>query len=131
MKKIVIICTVLFSTGLWAHDLPMSPYLKMQKALALDDFKMASSIHKQICKKDLGHYEDQYKDCKKDPKDIKELRESFKSLSKLYIEHGKKDEMKGLITAECPMAKAKWVQEEGSIKNPYYGKSMLECGQKI
>lgn len=64
-------------------------------------------------------------------KDIEDLRTSFKQLSFLYISNSNKTEMKDLIVAECPMAKAKWIQPKGGIRNPYYGKSMLECGQKI
>lgn len=36
-----------------------------------------------------------------------------------------------MVVAKCQMAKAKWIQTKGGIKNPYNGKSMLECGQKI
>ena len=30
----------------------------------------------------------------------------------------------------CPMKKAYWLQKDEEIRNPYYGKSMLTCGQK-
>ncbi|MBX2904828.1 MAG: DUF3347 domain-containing protein [Taibaiella sp.] len=29
----------------------------------------------------------------------------------------------------CPMKKAHWISAEASIKNPYYGSSMLTCGR--
>ncbi len=29
----------------------------------------------------------------------------------------------------CPMAKQSWLSESSSVKNPYYGKSMLTCGK--
>jgi hypothetical protein len=29
----------------------------------------------------------------------------------------------------CPMVKASWLQKEDKIRNPYYGSTMLECGQ--
>lgn len=29
----------------------------------------------------------------------------------------------------CPMKKASWLSSEQAIKNPYYGSSMLTCGQ--
>lgn len=104
----------------------------MQDALASDDFKTALSTHKTICAKDLGHYKKtSYKECDKEFKDIDALRESFKKLSEAYFEHGDKNEMKGLIKASCPMAKARWIQKEGTLRNPYYGKSMLDCGEKI
>jgi Protein of unknown function (DUF3347) len=28
----------------------------------------------------------------------------------------------------CPMEKKSWISESATIKNPYYGKKMLECG---
>jgi len=28
----------------------------------------------------------------------------------------------------CPMAKKSWISESSAIKNPYYGKKMIECG---
>lgn len=29
----------------------------------------------------------------------------------------------------CPMKKAYWLSNEATIRNPYYGKSMLSCGK--
>ena len=53
-------------------------------------------------------------------------RTAFKTLS---------DEIEPLTVMEekvtvmyCPMAKATWVQPNGPVANPYYGKSMLRCG---
>lgn len=103
----------------------------MQEALASDNFNDALKEHKIICEKELKHYKDSYKDCSVKFKNIDQMRESFKKLSSLYLVNGNKKQIKDLITAECPMAKAKWLQTKGSIRNPYYGKSMLECGQKI
>jgi hypothetical protein len=31
--------------------------------------------------------------------------------------------------AFCPMAMASWLQKGEKIRNPYYGSSMLECGE--
>jgi hypothetical protein len=28
----------------------------------------------------------------------------------------------------CPMGKLHWLQKQGTVRNPYYGASMLECG---
>lgn len=130
--KFLALLAMILSSSTWAHELELKNYVKMQEALAGDNFKEALSLHTTICKKELLHYDgEDYKDCKKDFKNIEELRESFKKLSAVYIENAKKSDMKGLMVTECPMAKAKWIQKEGKIANPYYGKSMLECGQKI
>lgn len=129
--KILAIALVLISFPVFANELKVENYVKMQEALAKDDFTVALNVHKNLCQKDLAHHSEAYKDCKKNFKNIDQLRDSFKQLSILYIANAKKEELKGLMVAECPMAKAKWIQKEGSIANPYYGKSMLECGEKI
>lgn len=129
--KYLILFSLFSISSAFAHELEMGPYIKMQEALANDDMKTALEAHKTICDKELIHYKDDYKDCSKKFKNIEEVRNSFKKLSEVYIENGSKKEMKGLTKASCPMAKAKWIQKDSSLKNPYYGKSMLECGEKI
>lgn len=131
--KILALTLLLSSVTAFAHshELSIGPYEKMQDALASDDFKGALAAHKTICEKELLHYKDDYKDCGKKFKDIEELRTSFKTLSEVYLANGDKKEMKKFMKATCPMAKAKWIQKPGAIRNPYYGKSMLECGEKI
>lgn len=121
----------IFPMMAFAKSQGLSNYVKMQDALANDDLKTALNEHKALCKKDVSEFKSEYKDCGKEFKDIEGLRESFKKLSDFYIKHADKKELDQLIVAECPMAKAKWIQTKGGIKNPYYGKSMLECGQKI
>ena len=34
----------------------------------------------------------------------------------------------GVRVAFCPMAEKPWLQEGSTLNNPYYGKSMLDCG---
>ncbi len=131
MKVLFFVSCMVFSFASWGHDLEMKTYLKMQEALAKDDMATALAAHKEICAKELDHYKDSYKDCDKNFKTIDELRDSFKMLSKVFIENGNKATLKKLTTAECSMAKAKWVQTPGTLRNPYYGKSMLTCGEKI
>jgi hypothetical protein len=31
----------------------------------------------------------------------------------------------------CPMKKANWLSSSATIKNPYYGNSMLTCGKVV
>lgn len=115
----------------FASELPLSNYIKMQEALAGDNLKAALEIHTVICDKELSSYKKEYKDCNKSFKDIEELRKSFKTLSQVYIDHGNKKELATLTKATCPMAGANWIQKNGTIANPYYGSSMLQCGEKI
>lgn len=133
MKFIMMVSTVVLMNASFAQTskLSFSPYLKLQEALAKDDLATALIVHGELCKKDLSGFKAQYAGCGKSYKEIGELRNSFKKLSELYLKQGNQDELKGLTTASCPMANAKWVQKNGSLANPYYGKSMLECGEKI
>jgi hypothetical protein len=31
--------------------------------------------------------------------------------------------------AYCPMVRGSWLQKDETIRNPYYGKGMLTCGE--
>lgn len=129
--KLTVLLMALFSLSAFGRELDYGRYVKMQESLAADDFKTSLTLHKEMCTKELDHFKKEYKDCGKNFKDIEGLRESFKKLSEVYIKNADPKAMKGLIKASCPMANAKWIQKEGTLKNPYYGKSMLECGEKI
>ncbi len=61
-------------------------------------------------------------------KSIGEHRDRFQKVSELLLPWLKKHKIKGLILAYCPMKKAYWLQSAGSLRNPYYGAEMLECG---
>jgi len=67
--------------------------------------------------------------------DLVKARGAFGELSKAYIEAlTKKPELAaGLFAFRCPMAEGyqKWVQVDETMKNPYMGKKMLECGSKV
>lgn len=126
MKKVYFLVSLLSMASAFAADLKIAPYVQMQEALAADNFKAALESHKTICaNKSL------YKDCSKNFKNIEELRTSFKALSEIYLKDGNKKEMEQFQKASCPMAEAKWIQKKGELANPYYGKSMLTCGEKI
>ncbi len=129
MKKLLATLFILGSVS--AHALDLTGYIKLQESLAADDFKTSVENHKQLCGKELKSFKNAYSDCQKSFKSIDELRTSFKSLSEVYLKNADKNDLKNLTTATCPMAGAKWIQKNGSLRNPYYGKSMLECGEKI
>lgn len=114
-----------------AGELSLAPYIQMQEALAKDKMEMALSQHQLICEKNKAELKNSYSDCDKKFTGISDLRKSFKTLSEVYLNKGNKTEIKGLMKVSCPMANAKWIQKEGKIANPYYGRSMLECGEKI
>lgn len=67
--------------------------------------------------------------------DIAAARLAFGELSRAYLGVlEKKPELAaGLYAFRCPMAEGyqKWVQVDETLKNPYMGKKMLECGSKV
>jgi len=64
-------------------------------------------------------------------KDIKKQREYFASFSTNMAAVAKTVKLTDhpIYQAYCPMKKAYWLSNEKAIKNPYYGSSMLTCGQ--
>ena len=62
---------------------------------------------------------------------IAHQREHFASLSKNLFEvlKGLKLNTTTLYEQYCPMKRSYWLSETSTIKNPYYGKQMLECGR--
>jgi hypothetical protein len=66
-------------------------------------------------------------------KDLEAARLSFFELSKpllAYLHQFYKGE-KEYFRYYCSMAKKGWIQPEKGTKNPYYGSSMLTCGELI
>jgi hypothetical protein len=64
--------------------------------------------------------------------DIKSAREAFGPLSDAVIAASQKEGWKDLGDVKvtyCPMIRRSWLQKEEKIRNPYYGSSMLECGE--
>jgi len=63
-------------------------------------------------------------------KEIKAAREAFKPLSASLIKYANAHKiLSPYREAYCPMAKASWIQTDKEIKNPYFGKEMLDCGE--
>ncbi|WP_343588523.1 DUF3347 domain-containing protein [Flavobacterium sp.] len=64
--------------------------------------------------------------------DLKKQRETFKSLSKNTYDLIKVSNPEQPIYKQyCPMADADWLSKEKAVKNPYYGSSMLTCGNVV
>ena len=65
-------------------------------------------------------------------KDLQAAREAFAPLSDAVIAAVKANGWQGLEDvklAYCPMVKSPWLQKESTVRNPFYGKQMLTCGQ--
>ena len=64
--------------------------------------------------------------------DLKKQCETFKSLSKNTYDLIKVSNPDQPIYKQyCPMADADWLSKEKTVKNPYYGSSMLTCGNVV
>lgn len=69
-------------------------------------------------------------------KDVKHQREHFNTLSdNMYLLLKVSKQETATYYQHCPMANkgkgANWLSKENSIKNPYYGAQMLNCGKTI
>lgn len=58
---------------------------------------------------------------------LEAARNGFKALSAAVepLAHG----TEGYVVLHCPMADADWVQTDAKVRNPYFGKMMLTCGE--
>jgi len=69
-------------------------------------------------------------------KDVKNQRQHFNTLSdNMYLLIKVSKQETATYYQHCPMANkgkgANWLSKESSIKNPYYGAQMLNCGKTI
>ena len=65
--------------------------------------------------------------------DLGAARTAFSQLSDAVIafsESTKAEAGDGVHAMYCPMVKKQWLQKGDKVSNPYYGKSMLTCGEK-
>lgn len=63
-------------------------------------------------------------------KDLAKQRATFQSFSDNMIALSRATKPAAPVyVAYCPMKKASWLSNEKVIKNPYYGSTMLNCGQ--
>ena len=112
-------------------------YLAIQKELAKDSLKGVDQHANAIAKGVRG---DEMKmlptevakqaETLSKTTDLKSAREAFKPLSASLVKYLADNKAGNGVYREayCPMAKASWLQTEKDIRNPYYGKSMLDCG---
>jgi hypothetical protein len=65
--------------------------------------------------------------------DIAAAREAFKLLSRSLSQYlmTQKVQTGRHYQMYCSMANGGWIQSEQDVKNPYYGKSMLACGEIV
>ena len=62
---------------------------------------------------------------------IADARTAFGKMSEAliaYLDAEKRKPGAGIRVAVCPMINKPWLQKDGTVQNPYYGKQMLTCG---
>jgi Cu(I)/Ag(I) efflux system membrane fusion protein len=62
---------------------------------------------------------------------LEALREQFKGLSVALDAVLRRAGTPGWSLYYCPMADGYWIQTAEGVRNPYYGASMLRCGDKV
>jgi len=115
----------------------VEPYLRIQEALAGDTIAgvkdAATAVSAEADK--LGTAGSSIESLSAElarTTDLKSARESFGRLGDAIITYAKASKAplgSDVSVAYCPMLKKYWLQKGTKIQNPYYGKSMLECGR--
>jgi len=106
-------------------------YMDAAAALAADDLDKAKTSLAALAKESTGEMKT-LAQAAADTGDIAATRERFKALSAAATAMELPD---GYAVAFCPMYKggSKWVQknDKDKLANPYFGKTMLTCGNFI
>jgi len=116
-------------------------YIQIKSSLASDDSKKASmgageflktskTVNaKMITEKKLASLKTDARAIAQG-KNIEAQRKAFYQLSDIMIGLAKENKFsdKTIFVQYCPMAKGSWLSNEKQIFNPYYGSSMLACG---
>lgn len=116
-------------------------YISIKSSLASDDIKKTSMAageflktaktvnSKMIPQSQLVSLQSDAKNMAQ-AKTIDAQRKTFYRLSNVMIGLAKENKLsdKTVFVQYCPMAKGSWLSNEKQIVNPYYGKSMLDCG---
>ena len=114
----------------------VDPYLKIQSALAndsVDDLRAnagniataATALGAPAMKIDTSALQ------LASAADLEDARAKFGALSEAidtYMTGMKLNPPEGVRVAFCPMVLKPWLQQDGSLRNPYYGSQMLTCG---
>ena len=112
-------------------------YVEIQQQLAQDSVKGIDGHANAIAKamngdenKMLSPNVAKHAEALAKAKDLKAARDAFKPLSASLVKYLADNKAgKGVYhEGYCPMVKASWLQKETAVKNPYMGKSMLDCG---
>jgi hypothetical protein len=115
----------------------VEPYLRIQEALSADTLTAVQDAARSIAAEasKLGPSAASIKSAAgefQQAVDLKAARAAFGKLGNEIITYAKTSNVSlgsNVNVAYCPMARKYWLQRGTIIHNPYYGKSMLECGR--
>jgi hypothetical protein len=142
MKTIKVMLALLFSSSMafsQSNTAVLDAYLKVKNDLVQSDSKHAEThiteFQKVIITSDISNKDALNKAVQKIAKtsDLDKQRKGFDEVSILLWTIIKKDTAfsNPIYYQYCPMKKAYWISNEATIKNPYYGSSMLTCGKIV
>jgi protein SCO1/2 len=115
----------------------IDPYLRIQEALSADSLQGVRDAARTVAveAKKLGSAAEPIRDAAsgfEQASDLQSTRATFRKLGDAIIVYAKSSKTglgDGVSVAYCPMQRAYWLQKGIKIRNPFYGKSMLECGR--
>ena len=115
----------------------LDPYFRIQTALSDDktDGVKADALAIKTAATSLGEAGTKIvatADALSATSDLASARVAFSALSDAVVAFSEKTKAAGdgVHTMFCPMANKQWMQKGEKVSNPYYGKSMLTCGEK-
>jgi hypothetical protein len=135
----VVMAVAIVAAPAAAAELPaalLEPYLQVQVALAADQFDGVTA-HAAAIEKAAAALGDAAAGVVAGAKklaaagDIKEARAAFGDISTALTDYAEKTKSAlgaDVRIAYCPMVKKPWLTKDKTIRNPYYGASMLTCG---
>lgn len=130
---IVGLSSVALAKGSSLKDI-LPAYASIQEALSIDNLALAQEKARELKKQTQNNMG--LKDINSSlnlflkTKSIADARKEFKKLSAPFVKWMESSKEPGFEVVYCPMAGAKWVQRQGDINNPYFGREMLHCGEK-
>ena len=115
----------------------VDPYLRIQEALSADTLKGVKDAARAVAFEagKIGPATETIRlaaSAFEQASDLPATRAAFRKLGDAIIVYAKASKAPlgaGISVAYCPMQKAYWLQKGTAIRNPFYGKSMLECGR--
>ncbi|HUE85260.1 MAG TPA: DUF3347 domain-containing protein [Vicinamibacterales bacterium] len=136
---LVLAAVTMYAPVAVASDLPaalVNPYLNVQVALAADQFEGVAAHGEAIEKAaaalgaEAGAIVAGAKKLAA-ARDIAAARTAFGEVSTALIDYAEKTKSglgPDVRVAYCPMVDKPWLTRDKTIRNPYYGASMLTCG---